>query len=107
MEAPWCTPFLPWLQISALPQALPSVKSCKHPAQTHTTPVEKATIMETTGAVLPFSKGWGAVGCFRVLLDAERGFLQSVLLSSHLGDGTDEVKENKEKKTRKTIVINS
>ena len=76
-------------------------------SQTSTTPVEKATIRITIGAVLPLSKGWGAVSCFRVLLDAERDFLESVLLSSHLGDGTDELKENREKKTRKTVVINN
>lgn len=56
--------------------------------------------MKTTRTALPFSKGWGAV---RFLLDAEREFLESVLLSSHLGERTDELEENTEKKKRKTI----
>lgn len=56
--------------------------------------------MKATRAALPFSKGWGAVS---FLLDAEREFLESVLLSSHLGERTDELEENVEKKKRKTI----
>lgn len=69
-------------------------------SQTNATPAEKATIMKATRTALPFSKGWGAV---RFLLDAEREFLESVLLSSHLGERTDELEENMEKKKRKTI----
>lgn len=54
--------------------------------------------MKAIRTALPFNKGWGAVG---FLLDAEREFLDSVLLSSHLEERTDELEENEETKKRK------
>lgn len=73
-----------------------SLRAVSRQSQTNAPPAS----MKTIRTALPFNKGWGAVG---FLLDAEREFLDLVLLSSHLEERTDELEENEETKKRKTV----